>query len=239
MTWHSRVLVGVFFCSFVLVRIIIRQQFWRCSIASERFENALPWMLSGSHGSQMTWILMVCLFQQIIQHHESWKTCVLQFMFVCSARKTHPDSHIFGKAHCGLGKIWLSDCVPRLRKTTKKNMYIYIYTYMYVYIYIHICMYIYIYVYINDIPRYWLDEYTVRKSFPMFIIHHVCHDVWTLPLSFDSIRISQVHGLEPPHWDTAPGGVVTWFPPNGEDPQLALLPYEVVRDDDHDKSRHF
>ena len=62
----------------------------------------------------------------------------------------------------------------------------------------------------QNIPRYWLDEYTARKYFPYFFVHMFCHDLSTLPLWFDPI--SQVHGLEPPHWDADPGGVVTWFP---------------------------
>lgn len=62
----------------------------------------------------------------------------------------------------------------------------------------------------QNIPRYGLDEYTACKYFPYFFCTYVCHDLSTLPLWFDPI--SQVHGLEPPHWDTDPGGVTTWFP---------------------------
>lgn len=48
MTWHSTFFLGVF----LAVVSQFASFFVRCSNASERFENALPWMLSGSRGSQ-------------------------------------------------------------------------------------------------------------------------------------------------------------------------------------------
>lgn len=104
MTWHSRFFLGVFlavvsqFASFCV----------RCNNASERFENALPWMLSGSRGSQNP--------TNLPQHIE-----VKERDHVCQT------------------------VVQRLRKTSK------------------------IY---QNIPRYWWDEYTARKYFPMFF--HIC-----------------------------------------------------------------